>query len=310
VRNPFFREWSHAARPDGNPDEIVMRFGLTPAQEVREVEAGRADWSADNVPSNLLPSVLTQHARQAHRFAIPETDFFQFNTSIPPFDDVRVRRALNLAIDRRTAVRLDGGSDLAGPTCQILPPGEPGFRRYCPYTPDLARAQRLVTASGTRGTPVTVWGWTDDPSLRPDIIRYVARVLHTLGYVTHVRLVPHSFLEHPSTDVFTHIQLIPGGWADTPHGFFATWLSCNGINSHGWFCDRRIDRQIRQAQLVQASRPQAADAAWARIDRELVDQAAWVPIVNERGIDLVSSRVRNYEFNPYWGLIADQLWLA
>jgi YVTN family beta-propeller protein len=310
VRNPFFREWSHAARPDGNPDEIVMRFGLTPAREIREVQAGRADWSADNVPSSLLPEIRTRFPGQAHRYAIPETDFFQFNTALPPFDDVRVRRALNLAIDRRVAVRLDGGSDLASPACQILPPGEPGYRHYCPYARNLARAERLVTASGTRGTLVTVWGWTDDPTLSPNLIRYVAGVLHQLGYVTRVRLVPHSFLDHPPTDIFTRIQLIPAGWEDTPHGFFATWFGCEGTNSHGWFCDRWIDRQIRQAQLLESSRPQAADAAWARIDRELVDQAAWVPIVNQRGIDFVSARVRNYQFHPYWGLIADQLWLA
>jgi hypothetical protein len=33
------------------------------------------------------------------------------------------------------------------------------------------------------------------------------------------------------------------------------------------------------------------------------------PVVNEHGLDFVSARVRDYEFHPYWGLIADQLWL-
>ena len=55
VRNPFFREWSHAAQPAGNPDEIVWRFGLSPAQQVRAIEQGRADWMADPVPGALLP---------------------------------------------------------------------------------------------------------------------------------------------------------------------------------------------------------------------------------------------------------------
>jgi ABC-type transport system substrate-binding protein len=47
VRNRRFREWSHAAQPNGNPDEIVMRYGLSPAQEVGAVERGQADWTAD-----------------------------------------------------------------------------------------------------------------------------------------------------------------------------------------------------------------------------------------------------------------------
>jgi YVTN family beta-propeller protein len=320
VRNPFFREWSHAAQPDGNPSEIIMRFGLAPEQEVRAIQEGRADWMADNLPARLLPILRTRFASQLHSFSIPTTDFFQLNTALPPFDDARARRALNFAIDRRAIVRIYGGGDLASPTCQILPPGVTGYRRYCPYTrdpspagtwtaPDLARARRLVGASGTRGTPVTVWGWTDDPTISPRVVRYTAAVLRQLGYPARMRLVPHSFLARPRPTVLRKIQLIPAGWGDTPYGFFTTWFSCAGANDHGWFCDRRIDREILRAQSLKAAAPRAAASLWARIDHELVDRAVWVPLIDERGIDFVSARVGNYQLNSYGGLIADQLWL-
>jgi hypothetical protein len=42
------------------------------------------------------------------------------------------------------------------------------------------------------------------------------------------------------------------------------------------------------------------------IDRQLTDNAAWVPTVNEREVDLVSNRLHNYEYNPAWGFLADQ----
>jgi hypothetical protein len=35
----------------------------------------------------------------------------------------------------------------------------------------------------------------------------------------------------------------------------------------------------------------------------------WLPMINERGIDFLSTRVANYEPHPYWGLFADQLWV-
>ena len=154
VRNPFFQEWSHAAQPDGNPDEIVMRFGLTPEEEVREIQAGRADWSADLVPARLLPELKTRFAAQLHTHPTTETDFFQLNETQPPFDDVRVRRALNLAIDRDAIVRIYGGSEAASPSCQVLPPGVPGYRPYCPYTKDprpagVWRAPDLARRSGS-----------------------------------------------------------------------------------------------------------------------------------------------------------------
>ena len=87
VRNPYFREWSHSAQPDGNPDRIVWRFGLSAIQEVREIEQGHADWMADGVPGALLPEIETRFAGQFHTFTNTETDFLQINTTLPPFTD-------------------------------------------------------------------------------------------------------------------------------------------------------------------------------------------------------------------------------
>jgi peptide/nickel transport system substrate-binding protein len=320
VRNPFFREWSHAAQPDGNPDEIVMRFGLTREQEVREVEVGRADWLADNITPGLLPRLKTRAASQLHSYSVPVTDFFRLNTTVPPFDDVRVRRALNLALDRRTIVRLYGGTDLATAACQILPPGNLGYRRYCPYTlhpndsgtwtgPDFARAKRLVEASGTRGIPITVWGWTDDPAISPRVIRYTAAVLERLGYSTKIRLVQHNSIDALIPTLTSPIQLIPAGWGDTTFGFFETWFACDGANADGYFCDPRVDAAIRRTHLLQGTDHRTAGKAWSELDRQLVDRALWAPMVNEHAIDFVSARVRNYQAHPYWGILADQVWL-
>lgn len=137
-----------------------MRFGLSPEQQTREIAAGRADWAADNVPPELLSGLRARFPGRFLHWAIPTTDFFQFNLTLPPFDDAQVRNAFNLAIDRRKIVRLYGRPDVATPTCQVLPPGLPGYGPYCPYTrnpgqsgrwtgPDRARARRLVAASGT-----------------------------------------------------------------------------------------------------------------------------------------------------------------
>jgi len=321
ARNPFFREWSHAAQPDGNPDEIVLRFGLRPAQEIREIEAGHADWTEDFIPPSLLPQLRTHYAAQLHAYAIPTTDFFFLNTHIRPFDDIRVRRALNLAVDRREIARLYGGPDFATPTCQVLPPGVAGYHRYCPYTrdpntagtwngPDLVRARRLVAASGTRGTTITVWGWTDDPTISPPVVRYTAGVLRRLGYRARIRLVPHSFFDHQGRSLFPSVQLAPYAWGDTSYGYFATWFACEGSANHGWFCDRRIDRRNHRALSLAGTDPRGATSIWTGLDRELVDRAVCVPMINEGGLWLVSARVRNYQSHPYWGLIADQLWVC
>ena len=43
-RNPYFKEWSHDAQPDGYPDEIIQSFGLTVEAQITAVENGQADW--------------------------------------------------------------------------------------------------------------------------------------------------------------------------------------------------------------------------------------------------------------------------
>ena len=65
---------------------------------------------------------------------------------------------------------------------------------------------------------------------------------------------------------------------------------------------------MARATALQLSDPRPA-AAWERVDRRITDQALWVPIENLSTPELVSSRLRNYQFHPVWGFIADQAWL-
>ena len=157
VRNPYFHEWSHAARPDGYPDRIV--FGNTSIARKPgspSVERGTADYEFDGVPQDRLSQAQTRFASQLYVTPTSSTVALILNTRAAPFTDVRVRRAINYAIDRAKIAQLLGQD--AQPACQILPVGLPGYRPYCPYTidpnpagawqaPDLAQAERLIAAS-------------------------------------------------------------------------------------------------------------------------------------------------------------------
>ena len=320
VRNPHFREWSRAAKPDGNPDEIVMRFDERPDELVAAVEEGRADWLTEAVPAELLPDLSRRLARQIHSNSAPLTLFYRLDTTLSPFDDVRVRQALNFALDRKAIVRMKGGSSAATATCQVLPPGVRGYRPYCPYTrnphpdgrwraPDLRRARRLVDASGTSGARVAVWGPTDDPGITSGMTRAVASALRQLGYRTRLCLIPSDFSRIPPGCDPGEIQLGWAGWRDPfAFGFFGPWMSCHGAQNTG-FCDRRLDRQMRRALTLEATDPRRAAEMWHQIDRAITDEAVWLPLMNPRTVDFVSARVRNYQYHPYWGFLASQAWL-
>jgi peptide/nickel transport system substrate-binding protein len=146
ARNPYFRQWSEAAQPDGFPDRIVWRYGLTPAQEVAAIQAGQADWMADSPPD--YQALTTRYDLQVHITPVPGIAYVAFNVTVPPFNDLRVRQAVSLAADRNQAVTTQGGPGGAQPTCQIIPRDFPDTGRTArsPSTPAPAGAGSARTS--------------------------------------------------------------------------------------------------------------------------------------------------------------------
>jgi peptide/nickel transport system substrate-binding protein len=171
-----------------------------------------------DVPPKYLTELQTRHASQLRVAVLPITDYITLNTDAPPFDDVRVRRALNYALDRQEIVRLYGGVELARLTCQVLPPNFPGFAPYCPYTrdpgddgtwtaPNLSRARDLIAASDTTGMHVRIME-LEGQRVPDDLGDYFVSLLESLGYETSLKSM---------TDVYAYYERIYSpGRPDTP----------------------------------------------------------------------------------------------
>lgn len=132
VRNPVFREWSGAAQPDGFVDTISWRFGGDLGIAFDAVSAGELDWLTEAPEPPDLAQMLAAHPAQVVLSQAPATLYVGFRVDAAPFDEPRVRQALNLAIDRDRVTELMGGTEAYLPTCQILPPGFQGYEPFCP----------------------------------------------------------------------------------------------------------------------------------------------------------------------------------
>jgi peptide/nickel transport system substrate-binding protein len=316
TRNPHFRVWSEAARPDGNAEEIVFSIvRVGDDRVVSDVAEGRAD-VALLFPTARTPEVKRRYASQLHLVSEQATLYLFLNAKQPPFDDPRVRRALNFAIDRRRVVERRGGAALAQPTCQVVPPTTPGYVRYCPYTldprpsgewtaPDLARARRLIAASGTRGQKITVW---TIPYFGNEA-RYVVSLLDRLGYRAELKeLEPLAYLEALDDPKLVQSGII-GEYDVTVAPVALRLLTCDSRDNLARFCDREIDRQFQRSLALLETDEGAAAQMWARIDRRLVDLAPWVPLHTPRTPYFVSKRVENWQYHPYFHVLLDQLWV-
>ena len=243
---------------------------------------------------------------------------------------MRVRRALNYAIDRGAIIKLTGGPITAQPTCQILPPNFPGYKPYCPYTlrpgsggawtaPDLAKARALVRASGTRGMKVTFW--TCGCFGKGAEARLERATLAQLGYRVTLKVLfaddANAYFAAVNDTLRPGPQIAGDGWfADYPAASnFFDQLTCAGARptlravNASRFCDPAIDRKISRAIGLQASGSRAPNDLWQTIDRGAMDQAPWVPLYTPRAIDFVSARVGNYQRHPVLGMLLDQLWV-
>jgi YVTN family beta-propeller protein len=141
-----------------------IRYSVVPPKRaVAAVEAGRADYLELHPPGDPGVSVATTRrlaarygprsdAARAGRQQVftqpaPNIYYFAFNTRRGPFKDVRLRRAVNFAMDRRALALHTGGGEVGRPTDQYIPPGLPGFEDAAVYPlggPDLAAARRLA----------------------------------------------------------------------------------------------------------------------------------------------------------------------
>jgi len=132
-RNPYFHEWAPVAQPAGYPDRILIYSDGSSSADIAAVLSGRAGFTFDQPTPSQLTDIQRRSPGLLHAEPLPNTDWLDLNTRAAPFNDLRVRQALNDAVDRNAIAHLYGGLDDATPTCQIVPATIPG---HLPYAPD------------------------------------------------------------------------------------------------------------------------------------------------------------------------------
>jgi peptide/nickel transport system substrate-binding protein len=314
VRNPEFKEWSAEAQPEAFADAIFYKFGVAEVDAVTGIQNGDYDWMFDAPPADRLTDISDpKYKSQLHLNPLTAVWYAPLNVNLWPFNDKRVRQALNYAVDRAALVKVFGGAPLASPICQILPPDFPGHVDSCIYTadpgktwsaPDMDKAQKLVEESGTtkdKSKVVTIV--TETSEVSKGIGVYFQTLLTQLGYTASVN--------SESSDVqFTNIQntnnkvqiSISQWYQDYPAAsdFLNVLLSCDSfhpgsdssINISG-MCDKTLDDRMHHA---------STDAEWADIDRAFMEEAPWVPLFTPKHVDFVSKRLGNFTFSNqfYW----------
>ena len=310
-RNPEFHPWNADAQPGAFADRVRYEFGLEAEAEVSAVLNGQADWLFDTPPPDRLAEIARRAPDEVHLDPAYAIWFVPLNTHLPPFDDVRVRRAFNLAVDRRAAVRLFGGSRMAEASCQAVPPGLFGHEAYCPYAHDVAAARRLVAESGAVGQAVTLV--TDDSPTAVAIGTYLLDVLNGLGFRARLQSLSANIQPTYIQNTNNRVQASLTTWyADYPSaanildgnfGCAAFHPGSDSSTNIPGFCDPALDARLRAALL-------AHDAAGiAAVDRGITDAAPAVVLFAPRYINLLSRRVGGFAYHETFRWLFQRAWV-
>jgi YVTN family beta-propeller protein len=307
-RNP-----NYAGDRSHSLDEIAIRVGIGRAETVAQIESGTADYALDGTP-------VTEHARLAARYGagsaaakagkqqyfvnpLLQVAALELNESRQLFADVRVRKAVNHAIDRRALARPVGplGEIEAEPTDQYLPPGMPGFRDadIYPLTPDVATARRLM--GGRRRNAVL---YVCDLAPCPQVAQIVTTNLKAIGIDVEVKAFSlGAYVERlqRAGEPFDMALILQEADSPDPGRFLGSLFARKSLYRGA----SSVDSPAFRRKLDAAGRQYGARRylAYAELDADLARNAAPIAAFgSDTRYDFFSARMGCQIYHPVYGM--------
>jgi peptide/nickel transport system substrate-binding protein len=280
VRNKFFKATKYI--PKGNPSRVDVTLIGDANAAVQRVIGGQADYTNAAIPPDRIRSVASKGQLRLRDAA--NTYYFWMNTTVFPFNKVKVRQAVNYAIDRNAMQKLVWGG-LGKATQNVLPPTYPSYRKLNLYPHNVAKAKKLIQQAGVKGVKVTVWARQVSDSVTA--AQYYVSVLNKIGFKASLNLLPRATYYVTIGNIKTKAQT---GWArwleDYPHplDWFDVLLNGERItkqlnNNFAWFSNRKTNKEIDALKKAPVLTP-AVNAKWAAVEQQIMQLAPWAPWSN------------------------------
>jgi peptide/nickel transport system substrate-binding protein len=282
-------------------DQITFEVGQEPVVALLRLQNGEVDIPGDGIPPAKFIEVtkdpkfkeLIIQGGQLH------TGYVTMNVKIKPFDDVKVRQAVNMAINKDRIVRIINGR--AVPANQPLPPSMPGYAKdYKGYPYDPEKAKALLAEAGVAdGFETELFVANTDP--QPRIAQAIQQDLAAIGIKASIKSLAQANVIAAGGEPDGAPMVWSGGmgWiADfpDPSNFYGPILGCSGAVQGGWnwswYCNAELDKKAQEADaIVDPARKEEREAMWRDIYLKIMDDAPWAPIFNEERFSVRSERL-------------------
>ncbi len=303
---PFrLKEWSPNARivVERNPNywdaKTVKLDGMEfyPTEDIsveeRMFRTGQLDLT-NELPNDKVDVYRKQYPESLHIDPWLGVYYYRLNVAKPPLTDVRVRKALALAIDRESLVKnVTRGEER--PAYAISYPDDAGYTARARLTGGVAEAKKLLAEAGFpdgKGFPEVELLYNTSENHRgiAEAIQEMWR--RNLGI--NIKLVNQEWKVYLDMQHTKNFTIERAGWiADyvDPHVFLETWVTDNGNNDTNW-SNPEYDNLFHQA--LTAKNDKDRYEIYQKMDQIIVDQVPVIPIYYYTRKHAISPKVKGY----------------
>lgn len=282
-------------------DKVTVEVGQEPLVALLRLQQGEVDIAGDGIPPAKFLEIknspegaqMIVDGEQLH------TGYLTLNTKIKPLDDVKVRQAINMAVNKERITRILNGR--ATPANQPLPPLMPGYdKAFTGYAFDVEKAKALLAEAGfPDGFETVLYSTNTDP--QPRIAQAIQQDLAAIGVKAEVRALAQGNVIAAGGTEGEAPMIWSGGMAwiadfPDPSNFYGPILGCGGAVQGGWnwswYCNEALDKRAIEADsMSDPAKVAERQAAWGKIFTDIMADAPWVPVINERRVVAKSTRM-------------------
>ena len=285
-------------------DDLI--FAITPDSSVRlqKLKAGECHLMPYPSPADL-DSIRADDSLKLDEQPGLNVGYLAYNTTVAPFDNPKVRKALNMAINKEAII--DGVfQGAAEPAKNPIPPTMWSYNDSIeddPYDPEAAKA--MLEAEGVTGLSMNIWAMPVQRPYMPNARRTAELMQEDLSKVgVNAQIVSYEWGEYlsKSMEAGRDGAVILGWTGDNgdPDNFLSVLLSCDSAKEGGanraFWCNEEFSDLLRQAKVT--ADPAERTKLYEQAQVVFKDQAPWLTIAHSTQYVPMSTKVSGFQMSP------------
>jgi peptide/nickel transport system substrate-binding protein len=311
VRNPYW--WDNAKimgldKYKGqlwNADGFNFAIGASGDQLLLQAKNNQVDmdWTNDAVSSLAIRKQIESDPTLSKQFRAdvdPFIRYYSLNTKIPPFDNVKLRQAVNYAVNRQALIAINGNgipwSIIVGKALA------PNAQNPFPPTPDIAKAKQLIQESGVP-TPIKITLIHGDVPPAPQLGAALKAQLEAVGFQVTEKTHPRQGYYPYASDDKNNLNIMAAGWApdwiDGAAALGPTFTAAGiGGQNLARFNNPDFEAGFKAADQIPYTPPEPRAQAWADLaTKTSAEQAPAIVWLQEEELNLNSARLGGFTYD-------------